>query len=621
VQQEAMATKVTAAYDDDDRESTTPSKRKQLPHNPYPWGNRLAHVKATPRRYRQCSFMLYLTAIFLCGLTLMNMKESETLSRQSAKAIRRIEDLLVLPTTLNARTRSSATTSHPEHFVESLQQQHQVRQQQPQQQFVPQRRTNSTLALLYPPGLLGGYRNQVIRFISLCVHAAEQNLNQLLLPSLLWSTQVMQIQIQAPDRSPGSGWNTSTTTTDSSSSSSTEAVLGPWQPIPMEWIFDVDYWNEYAAGSMNDNNNDLPALVRLRDLHGSDCWENFPDSVPDGNHSNTVDQLSPLQRAVWQQGTLGPISNLTQQLVAGQLLKFNPRKKDLLPDVAHCQNPVVYGGGRSFGRLWNDAIGHRKKNDIPYQQDVHVLRALRPAPVWREVGQQCVQRHVGFHANTEDTTTSTYDQRRQQKASTETITTKRSYKYVALHARIELEMMAHKCGKDMEWNLTKIVDQVQELAATAATSLSDDDNGNSQNVQGLFVAVSRSGMEESGNLYHKFQVYADDNLQTLNRLVRDGGTAKNPLTVFECGENMLQEYYQKHPDVPDHGSLLQSVINFDIAVNADIFVGVRKSSYSTDVWTTRFHQGKGDTNYEYTKSGTRKIEDGGLPTPHINCKK
>jgi hypothetical protein len=39
------------------------------------------------------------------------------------------------------------------------------------------------------------------------------------------------------------------------------------------------------------------------------------------------------------------------------------------------------------------------------------------------------------------------------------------------------------------------------------------------------------------------------------------------------------------------------------------------------VWTTRYHQGKGDTNYEYTKSGTRKIEDGGLPTPHINCKK
>jgi hypothetical protein len=617
--------------DDDDRESTTPSKRKQFPHNP--WVSRAVDATATKIRRRQWSFMLYLTVIVLSGLTLMNIKESETLSSQSANAIRRIEDILVLPTILKTSTSTSSisTTPHPEQSVESLQQQ--------QQQFVPQRRTNSTLALLYPPGLLGGYRNQVIRFISVCVHAAEQNLTQLLLPSLLWSTQVMQMpmpiqeiiqgQEAPPGRSPGSGWNTSTTTTDSNSNSnsSTKAVLGPWQPIPMEWIFDVDYWNEYAAGSMNMNANTndvddslqqqegrLPALVRLRDLHGSDCWEKFPDFVPDDNRSITVEQLSPLRRAVWQQGTLGPISNLTQQLVAGLLPKFNPRKKDLLPDVQHCQNPVVYGGGRSFGRLWNDAIGHRKKKHIPYQQDVHVLRALRPAPVWREVGQQCVQRHVGIHANGEDTT-STYD------ASTETITTKRSYKYVALHARIELEMMAHKCGKDMEWNLTKIVEQVQELAATVATTRSDDDIVHSQNVQGLFVAVSRSGMQESGNLYRTFQAYADDNLRTLNRLVRDGAaTPKNSLHVFECGESMLEEYYQEHLDVPDHGSLLQSVINFDIAVNADIFVGVRKSSYSTDVWTTRYHQGKGDTNYEYTKSGTRKIEDGGLPTPHINCK-
>jgi hypothetical protein len=205
----------------------------------------------------------------------------------------------------------------------------------------------------------------------------------------------------------------------------------------------------------------------------------------------------------------------------------------------------------------------------------------------------------------------------------ETPTAKPSYKYLALHARIELEMMAHACGKDMEWNLTKIVQQVQELAASAATSTrSDDNNGNtrSQKVQGLFVAVSRSGMQEGGGLYRRFQAYADDNLQTLDRLVR-GVTTNSPLPVFECGENMLQEYYQAHPDIPDHGSLLQSVINFDIAVNADIFVGVRKSSYSTDVWTTRYHQGKGDTNYEYTKSGTRQIENGGLPVPHINCKK
>lgn len=585
---------------------------------------------------------LWFAAIFLCGLALMNMKDSGSLIRQSAEAIRRVEDILILPTTIDTSASASASSS--------------TSSQQQGRQHVPPRRKNTTLALLYPPGLLGGYRNQVIRFISLCVHAAEQNLTQLLLPSLLWSTQVQVpqeaqiIQRKAPGSHPGSGWNTTSTKTDGNSSSSSKAVLGPWQPIPMDWIFDIDYWNRYAtASSTNSKKNDvdysqqqgrLPTLVRLRDLHGSDCWEPFPDFIQDGNYSSVNDPLSSLQRAVWQQGTLGPLSNLTQQLVAGQLPKFNPRKNDLLPDVQHCQNPVVYGGGRSFGRLWNDAIKHRKKkmgqnqptkgegrsasssssrSNIPFQQDVHVLRALRPAPAWREVGQQCVQQHVGVHANADDAT-SISAQRRQQDTSTETTTTKRPYKYVALHARIELDMMAHTCGKDMERNLTKIVQQVQELAASVATTRSDDDNGNSQNVQGLFVAVSRSGMQAIGSSYHRFQAYADDNLQTLDRLVR-ATTDKNPLRVFECGENMLQEYYQAHPDVPDHGSLLQSVINFDIAVNADIFVGVRKSSYSTDVWTNRYHQGKGDTNYEYTKSGTRKIENGGLPTPHINCKK
>jgi hypothetical protein len=653
-QQEGAAT--TTAYNDDDsdRDLTSPSKRKKLLPYYHLLGTRSSVAAATTattrhRRRESSSMLYYLAAVLLCGiLTWIHPKESALLRRQPAQALGRLED-----------------SPHPKQSMETFQQQQHV--------LTQRKNTNSTLALLYPAGLLGGYRNQVIRLISLCVHAREQNLTQLLLPSLLWSTKVQLVPNQqvraAPDsssragsrsRQGGSGWNT-TTDIDSNSSSS-KAVLGPWQPIPMDWIFDVDYWNEYAAGNIiiahkNDVDSQqghLPALVRLRDLNGSDCWEKFPESVQDGNHrtnnnnNNIAEHLSPLQRAVWQQGTLGPLSNLTQQLVAGQLPKFNPRKQDFLPAVQHCRNPVVYGGGRSFGRLWNDYIGHHKKkqqggrnvsqptkeegnsasssastSSIPYQQDVHVLRALRPAPVWREVGQQCVQRHVGLHANSENSTSISAQRRRQQETTTETITTptKHSYKYVALHARIELEMMAHACGKHMEFNLTKIVQQVQELAASVAIIRSDDVHGNRQNnVHGLFVAVSRSGMQESGGLYRTFRAYADDNLQTLDQLVRGGATAKKPLPVFECGENMLEEYYQAHPDVPDHGSLLQSVINFDIAVNADLFVGVRKSSYSTDVWTTRYHQGKGDTNYEYTKSGTRKIENGGLPVPHINCK-
>jgi hypothetical protein len=362
VSSRAQQAAAAAASDDDDRDSTTPSKRKQLPHNLL--GTRAVAATAITCCHRHWSFKLYFAPIIVCGvIALMNMKGSASLVRQSAEAIRSSEDLLVLPTTIDTRI-SSTTTPHSEQ-----------QQQQERRRHVPQQK-NSTLALLYPPGLMGGYRNQVIRFISLCVHAAEKNLTQLLLPSLLWSTQV-QIHVKDPDGSPdkrsrkgSSGWNT---TTIVDSNSITKAVLGPWQPIPMEWIFDVDYWNEYAAGNtINVNKNDvdsqegrLPSLVLLRDLNGSDCWEKFPDFVRDDNHSTTNmninEQLSPLQRAVWQQGTLGPLSNLTQQLVASQLPKFNPRKQDFLPAVQHCQNPVVYDGGRKFGRLWIDYMGYRNK--------------------------------------------------------------------------------------------------------------------------------------------------------------------------------------------------------------------------------------------------------------------
>jgi hypothetical protein len=63
------------------------------------------------------------------------------------------------------------------------------------------------------------------------------------------------------------------------------------------------------------------------------------------------------------------------------------------------------------------------------------------------------------------------------------------------------------------------------------------------------------------------------------------------------------------------------MINFHVATEASIFVGVRGSSYSTDIWTTRFHLGKGDSNYEYTPDSIIQIDNGGLPPPHSNCKR
>jgi len=71
-----------------------------------------------------------------------------------------------------------------------------------------------------------------------------------------------------------------------------------------------------------------------------------------------------------------------------------------------------------------------------------------------------------------------------------------------------------------------------------------------------------------------------------------------------------------------YGDILPSMLNFWLAVQADVFVGVKKSSWSTSVWTTRYHKGKGDRNFEYTRDrGIIPIENNGLPNPHKICKR
>ena len=68
-----------------------------------------------------------------------------------------------------------------------------------------------------------------------------------------------------------------------------------------------------------------------------------------------------------------------------------------------------------------------------------------------------------------------------------------------------------------------------------------------------------------------------------------GNPSKGTLIpVLECGERILQQYYGLHPDVPDHGSLMQCVNNI-VPVNAGIFFWVKGSSYSSHVMTTRYY--------------------------------
>ena len=416
-----------------------------------------------------------------------------------------------------------------------------AKQQQQQQQDDPKAQT---LALAYPPGLMGGYRNQVIRFIGLCLYAGKNNITQLFEPSLLWSTSLEGVGASVP-----------------------------WLPIPMHWLFDIDHWNQVAE------KEGLPRIVR--DLADADCWRT---GLFEG--FNTTD-WGPLPRASFlESGSLVGVTNETYRMISNDP-NFKWRRTDVLPTLGHCQRPIVYGGGKMAGRLWNDMMKLRERGiPTPGNLDRHVLRALQPASQWQELANSCLS------LSSPDET------------------------YVALHARVELEMLVHPCGRTMEQNLTRIFGQVRDLVDVRQEQ-------SPQNIVGLFVAMSRSGIAYTSEYHVNFKEVAEHNVKVLDHHVGEPDTKLGKhMKVFECGERLLETFYSEHPEVPDHGSLLQAVVNFHLAVNAAIFVGVRGSSYSTDVWTTRYFLGRGTDNYRYTQEGkVEPIENGGLPDPHTNCGK
>jgi hypothetical protein len=131
--------------------------------------------------------------------------------------------------------------------------------------------------------------------------------------------------------------------------------------------------------------------------------------------------------------------------------------------------------------------------------------------------------------------------------------------------------MGHICGNAMERNLTKIVERVHGLATDLSMTESARKLGEKDPVDlsGLFIAVSRDGVEVKGNIYIKHKEYADENLRTLNILanhenISASGHAlkfnyiKN-LPVFECGGRVPSEYYKGHSGVPDHSQSFVTV--------------------------------------------------------------
>ncbi|KAG7372155.1 hypothetical protein IV203_018298 [Nitzschia inconspicua] len=449
---------------------------------------------------------------------------------------------------------------------------------------------DKVLALLTPPGIIGGYRNQCIRFLSLIKYAQINNINKLLLPSLLWSTTYRAANDEMR-----------------------------FFPVPMQSLFDIDHWNSF--------NKSLPLLVDSV-LGESDCWGSFDDpavraeiakiSKEEYSRPRTKKDrkkpyiVSPMTKAVLDtSGYLKPIANESFDHFAGKR-PSKPRKYNLLPAVEHCQNPLVIGGGKGAGVLWNMWDRMQKSNSEGSENEQLIAlaqQALRPHETWRKVADHCVLHNLQYRSSSKKLT-------------------ERVPVYLALHARVEVDMMVHHCGKQNEKNLTKIFDMVDAFTKEYNKSRRSFD----QHLQGIFLAVSRNNMRQpwkDGDV----TAMSEHNWKVLNERSPVSGVPKDNKfqegndgkpKVFECGEIWVDRWYKSQDALSDdyYGSILPSLLNFYIAVRADVFVGVDKSSWSADVWATRFHLGKGNGNYKYTTDqGIIQLESGGRPPAHFSCKK
>jgi hypothetical protein len=53
--------------------------------------------------------------------------------------------------------------------------------------------------------------------------------------------------------------------------------------------------------------------------------------------------------------------------------------------------------------------------------------------------------------------------------------------------------------------------------------------------------------------------------------------------MYECGQALVNTYYKENPGSMNYGDILPMIVNFHILTEAEIFIGVQQSSFSTDV--------------------------------------
>lgn len=348
--------------------------------------------------------------------------------------------------------------------------------------------------------------------------------------------------------------------------------------IPFEELFNVTEWNRI---SNRVGTHILPRLVSYN-----------PQDHPEW------DPTTALFSAV---GTR-PLGNINIK---------NFRQTDLYPLVQNCTRPYAYGSGRKVGqRTWAAYQEHKRRyGDTLSPTDLALMEALQPTKVIADAVSLITHSRKDSKEEEEDghhsTMTTNHDSMDNVEGG-----------MLAIHPRTELDMLKHRCSKSMTQNLTKIFEMVQD------SSFFSEPSGKSK-YDKVYLCISRRGTEdETGPT--KLKALMDQNRQSFHQAIKDGlwnGTVR----VREGGEPMATSSL----GIPwDRVETVAQILDYFVAVRAKAFIGTFGSSFSIDVWTTRYvlaqTEGKGDVsmdvlNYFHGPNGVGLIGNGGLPPHHTRC--
>ena len=424
----------------------------------------------------------------------------------------------------------------------------------------------STLAMV-EPRLLGGFRNQQMRLAGLVVYALQNNHSSILLESIRYDNPVAREQAMNDTR---------TDDQISSPSWSNRIQLGR---VPMESILDVQHWNRISKMV---GTHRLPRLVRYS-LHHHGDWN--------------------------------PQTALFQRLNASLVLASNGRTVDWLPIVENCTRPYAFGSGIKAGRLWNTWSLYQRNTrgtDVVDGGGDGGLQEVGFTDLERLLAQATHPSHT-IAAMMEQALMTTFQEDPIERGNASTSGT--ISQVLVVHPRTETDMLAHRCSKLMTRNLTQIFDMIQSYPYFGGQlQQSNNTNTSMMYFTQVYLCVSRKFMDPNApNVGRTVRPLAEHNYQRMLQAFQDG-LWNGSVPVREGGEPLTSSMGL----VPGHEiHTAAQVLNFFVAVQAHAFVGTFGSSFSTDVWSTRYILGKGDLNFQHNPTtGLSNVPNNGLPPPH-----